>query len=288
MDRNGFNALLRTRLPAQFAPDTACASGNGGGSISSPDSSSGSTPQPGLFLLFDGGKRPDAARVIEALAALDRVTVSHLPECERDGGHPGWLELLIDGMTFDLSGLAPAEPAEMPEMSFRFDWPEALEDDRLSATLLAPGPHIAGDFPSLPVVRAQAALGALLTEALPEIAAIGWGPSRSLIGAAFFRSTVGSWLCGGPFPALGLTSFRPTIDDGLQSLGLAQLTGQELRLEPALVGDRAAATQLAVRLVNLLVGAGRLDKPDRIIGPEGGTLLLEPSANGRFVRVYPG
>ena len=51
--------------------------------------------------------------------------------------------------------------------------------------------------------------------------------------------------------------------------------------------DRADAVRLAVRLVNLLVGTGKLADTQRITAPDGGTLRLEPSANGRFVRVFP-
>jgi hypothetical protein len=108
------------------------------------------------------------------------------------------------------------------------------------------------------------------------------------MGARYFCSVIDEWTAGGAFPALALTAFRPTIDEGLQSVGLSFLTGQEVRLEPALVTDRTAATRLGVRLVNLLVGVGRLDAPELITAPEGGRLRLEPSANGRFVRVFPG
>lgn len=220
---------------------------------------------------------------------MARISVSHHPAAgvgEASGS--GWLELLIDGMTFDLTGLAPRKPADLPEVNFRFDCPADFSIERHSAIRLVAGPHLTAGAGSQPVVRAQAALGSALAEALPGAVAFAWGPAQSVAGTEYFRSAVAAWLAGGPFPALGLTAFRSTLDDGIQSVGLAHFTGQEVRLEPALVTDSADAVRLAIRLVNQLVGSGKLARRERITAPDGGTLLLEPSANGRFVRVFPG
>jgi hypothetical protein len=242
-----------------------------------------------LFLLFGQGTRPDAPRLAAAIASVPRVSISHSPASASEGDRERqWLELLLDGMTFDLSGLAPGAPAGLPALEYLFDCPDDPLEGRSAALVLVPGPHLSAGAGSLPVVRAQVGLGALLARALPEVVALAWAPARSVIGREFFCTTVEAWLGGGPFPALGLTAFRPTIDEGLQSVGLAYLTGQEVRLEPALVADRAAATRLAVRLVNMLVSTGPLERADRITGPDGGVLSLEPSANGKFVRVFPG
>lgn len=190
-------------------------------------------------------------------------------------------------MTFDLTGLAPADPALLPPLEHRFDCPADLLESRQVALRLAPGPHLVGGANSLPVVRTMAGLAATLARALPDMQALAWAPAASLIGPGFFASTVDAWLDGGPFPALGFTAFRPTLDEGLQSVGLAFFTGQELRIEPALAADRAAATRLGVRLVNLLVSAGPLAATEQVTAPDGASLRLEPSPNGRFVRVYP-
>jgi hypothetical protein len=229
------------------------------------------------------------ASLAAAVERIARATISCDPSVSSAGERERqWVEILIDGMTFDLSGLSPGAPAELPALEYRFDCREDLLAGRSAALALVPGPHLSGGAGSLPVVRAQAGLGALLARALPEVVALAWAPARSVIGREFFCTTVEAWLAGGPFPALGLTAFRTTIDDGIQSVGLAYLTGQEVRLEPALVADRSAATRLAVRLVNLLVGSGPLERADRITAPDGGLLLLEPSPNGKFVRVFPG
>lgn len=237
-------------------------------------------------MLFPSGERPDPRAVAEALAAQPRAAISHDPGAS--AGEEDWLELVIDGMTFDLTGLAPADPIEDAQYTFRFDCPPDLLETRHDALRLAPGPHIAEGAGMLPIVRGHAALGALLAGALGGVSAVGWAPAAVLMGVGYFRSVIEAWLGGGPFPALALTAFRPTIDDGLQSVGLAHFTGQEVRLEPPLVADRTAATRLGVRLVNLLVGVGRLEKPDLVTGPDGAMLRLEPSPNGRFVRVFPG
>lgn len=256
--------------------------------VSSRADTTGRRERAGLYLFFASGERPDVTRVTEAIDRLPQTSVSHVPDRAETAQHGiNWMELLIDGMTFDLTGVAPGKPADSPDLAFRFDCPPEFLVERHSAVRLAPGPHLAAGAGSQPVVRSQAALASTLSEALPEVAALAWGPSQSLMGPAYFRSTVAAWLDGGPFPALALTAFRTTIDDAIQSVGLDHFTGQEVRLEPELVTDRADAIRLAVRLVNLLVGAGRLSDRERIVAPDGRTLRLEPSANGRFVRVFP-
>lgn len=229
------------------------------------------------------------ARIREAVESQERIAISHDPASGRTASDPpGWIELLRDGMTFDLSGLAPADPAPLPALEHRFDCPEDLLESRKAALRLAPGPHLVAGGHSLPVVRTMAGLAAALVRALPDVRAVAWAPAASLIGPGFFASTVEAWLAGGPFPALGFTAFRATVDEGLQSVGLAHFTGQELRIEPDLAADRTAATRLGVRLVNLLVGVGPLKASERVTGLDGAPLRLDPSPNGRYVRVYPG
>ena len=75
-------------------------------------------------------------------------------------------------------------------------------------------------------------------------------------------------------------------DGGLQSQGIALFTGQELRLEPELVVDRAAAAKVALRLMHWMVETGTLREEARLTGPDGLPLRLEPSENGRFVRAW--
>jgi hypothetical protein len=96
------------------------------------------------------------------------------------------------------------------------------------------------------------------------------------------------WIEGGVFPGLGLTALAPNPDGGIHSEGLALFTGQELRIEPELMSDKAAGAKIAVRLIDYLVEVGQIGTSQRINGPDGRPLRLEPSANGRFVRVWRG
>lgn len=276
---------------------------------------SGGGRNPGLYLLFERGQRPDLDELQSSIADHNAVSLSHsdigLPE-----GHSGvdgvanaeaagragtgsandafrenrvhWAELLRDGLTFDLAGLQPG-PA-MPSVEFGQNIGIAPGTSSLSysALTLWPGPHLAGAENTLPVVRALLQSAVDLIDGLGNIAAIGWRPASALMGADYFSQIVTNWADGGPFPALGLVTFRPALDGIVNSVGLSYFTGQELRIEGELGADRAAATRLAVRLVNELVAAAPITERIPFIGPDKEKLLMEPSANERFVRVWKG
>lgn len=210
-------------------------------------------------------------------------SISHDPGVGESG--VAWLELLINGLTFDLTGIAGGASAGMPDVRHRFGL-ETLPDG-LEAVALAAGPHIAGCEGMMPIIRSKLALAAQLA-ALPGLAAVTWVPARSAMAADYFRQVVPAWLEGGPFPALGLTAFALALDGGLQSEGLSFLIGQELRIEPELMDDKVAATKLAVRLVNELVGYGQVTERMEMTAPDGAPIALEPSANNAFIRVRAG
>ena len=96
------------------------------------------------------------------------------------------------------------------------------------------------------------------------------------------------WVDGGVFPGLGLTSLAVSPDGGMQSEGLSLFAGQELRIEPELIADMTAGAKIGVRLIDYMVERGRIDAPQKVTGPDGQPLRLEPSANGRFIRVWRG
>ena len=96
------------------------------------------------------------------------------------------------------------------------------------------------------------------------------------------------WIDGGVFPGLGLTALAVSPDGGMQSEGLSLFAGQELRIEPELIADMAAGAKIGVRLIDYMVERGRIDAPQKVTGPDGQPLRLEPSANGRFIRVWRG
>lgn len=244
-------------------------------------------------MLFAPGKRPDPL-AIGAFAANQHVAgISHDPfhdeKPQAEAVWPGqqlWVELLRDGLTFDLSGLAPGPASEFPVVEHRFDLPALPTAERFESMVLRVGPHLAASRNSLPVMRTLFALAGDLTRHFGDLAAVCWGPARSAIGRQFFESVTSAWLDGGPFPALGLTAFSETDDGAVQSVGLTFWIGQELRIEPPLSRDRVAATRLGIRLVNHLVIAGTLVDDERIIAPDGTRLVLRPSRNRALVSVW--
>lgn len=266
-------------------------------------------PAPDALLLFSQGARPDRGAIHQFADTHPAVSLTHDPAArpplhivgEDDGwqstgaAHSAapedgydWVELLRDGLTFDLVGLAPGRAVPLPNIAHSFDWPADASTNRLEPLRLAAGNHLAGAQSSLPVLRGMLGLARDLVVHFEWVLAVAWPPASSVIGRRFFESSVTAWLDGGAFPALGITAFRETMDGALQSEGLAFLIGQELRIEPALAADRVAATRLGVRLVNQLVLTGPVERSEQIIGPSGQRLQIEPSANRRFIRVRAG
>lgn len=246
-----------------------------------------------LHLLFAKGKRPDRAGLGAFAAQVMTVGLSHSSlldaQAEGEAGWPGqliWAELLRDGLTFDLSGLAPGSANGFPAIEHRFDLPGIPTPADFDAIAVLPGPHLASSAHSLPVSRGMLALACELIRHFEELAAISWAPSRSAIGRRFFESVTTAWLEGGAFPALGLTAFVEVPDCALQSVGLGYWIGQELRIEPPLSADRVAATRLGIRLVNQLVLAGRVEADERIIASDGTRLVLRPSRDRASISVW--
>ncbi|MFL0356757.1 hypothetical protein ACI5KX_09770 [Erythrobacter sp. GH1-10] len=259
----------------------------------------------GLQLLFASGKRPSRLAIKEFAEARCTVSISHDPldtsphlvanEGERVGTAPvaepdiderQWLELLRDGLTFDLMGLAPGEACERADIQHSFDFGQSPGALRLEALRLVPGKHLSGGGNSIPVVRTMLAIACDMVQHFDDLEAVVWKPIASVMSRRYFESIVSAWLEGGPFPAMGLTTIHETGDGALQSVGLEFWIGQELRIEPHLLGDKAEAAQLASRLINRLVIDGPLDRSERVTAPDLSKLVLQPSQNGRFIRVF--
>jgi hypothetical protein len=247
-----------------------------------------------VSLLFAAGRRADVDSIRQLAEKQAGFSISFDPTAEHmrgdsAPGEPGqeWLELLANGLTFDLVGLAPGAPAEAPTCLHAYALAANLDPAGMEALTVRPGPHLAGGHTMIPVVRSLAWVGAILAQ-VEGVAAVAWHPARSWCGPAYFRQGVLRWIEGGVFPGLGLTALAANPDGGLHSEGLALFTGQELRIEPELMSDRAAGAKIGVRLIDYLVEAGRIEAPQRINGPDGQPLRLEPSANGRFVRAWRG
>lgn len=253
--------------------------------------------RPGLMLIFDRGAAPDRAAVATALAAIPRAAISHDPATVASPTHAasrtaapedeaGWLELLVDGLTFDLVGLPPGPALDEPDFAYAYDCAIG-ELSGGEAVGLFPGPHIAAGASSLPILRMLLGLGAGLAETLPGIRAVSWVPARSAIAPHFFVRTVRAWLDGGPFPALGLVGLRVDEAGALRSEGLTFLIGYELAVDPALAEDRVAATRLAVRVVHELIGAQAPRARHEFVAEDGTRLALEPDPSARLIRIGP-
>lgn len=257
-------------------------------------------------MLFADGKRPSRAAIREFVATQSDTSVTHdpsqgaslhlvaadgesIPATETDEAKVGdtvWLELLRAGLTFDLEGLAPGPATVFPSVEHRFDLEEMPGPARFDAICLTPSQHLTGGQRTMPVAKAIIALARDLIHHFDDLEAVVWSPSNAAIGRRFFESISTAWLDGGAFPALGLTAFKETIDGAIQSVGLDFWLDQELRIEPPLSSDKVGATRLGVRLVNQLIILGGVDESERIVAPDGTRLILRPSRNGKFIRVW--
>ena len=223
------------------------------------------------------------------MAAGGAFQVSHESDgedAEAGQGQPVWAELLADGLTYDLVGLAPGTGVGMMDGAQRFGLREEQGLLDCEAIELRPGPHIVDGIGLPPVYRSLMAVGLALA-GLDGVVAVGWGGANTLMAPAYFTRIVGEWLAGGVFPALGLTAMVGEVDGGLQTRGLAMLAGHELRVEPSVAEDAKARAHVAVRLVDELVRQGVFVPEDgrRTIGEL--VLDLRLSRNGRFIRAFP-
>ncbi len=196
------------------------------------------------------------------------------------------VELVLEGLTFDLEGLAPGAAADLPDIMHKFDLARHPAPYRFESLRLTPGRHLSGGERSIPILRGLIALARELLCLFEGVEAVAWPPAKSAIGRRFFESTTAAWLDGGAFPALGLIAFKETADGALQSLGLDYLIGQELRIEPPITDDTVAATRLALRLIDQLIIIGGITEAERVVAPDGDRLVMKQSRNGKFIRVW--
>lgn len=246
----------------------------------------GPAVQPCLFMLFPQGRRPSGREVRAALVRGGAGQVSHDPAGSEGGAVPSeWLELVVDGLTFDLLGLAPGHSLLAPAPRHCF----GLSSASLSgceAIGLAPGPHLAGAASALPVVRTLLRLATALASQWEAALGTLWLPADSAMGRELFVGAIDAWLAGGPFPALGLTGVTERSGGVLASDGLAFFTGQEVVLDAALSADRIAATRLLVRLIDYFVEQPPLAGECTIALEGGGRVRLRSA--GSVIHVAPG
>lgn len=197
-----------------------------------------------------------------------------------------WVELVRDGLSFDLDGLVPGQAAAFPDPVHRIDFAELPSRFDCEPLRLSPGHHLVGGERTMPVAKGLLGLARDLAEHFDDLHAVVWPPSQSVIGRRYFESVISAWLQGGAFPGLGLIAFNETPDGALQSQGLAFWIDQELRLEPPLSSDTIAATRLGVRLIDQLLLVGGIEESERIVAPDGSRLVLRTSRNGEFVQAW--
>lgn len=195
-------------------------------------------------------------------------------------------ELVQNGLTFDLYIVPqPVHRGGAASMPLVPDLPPP--ERRRTVLALIAGPHLATERAVLPVVRGQWQLVERLCELLDRVDTVSWEPSEVELPAGVFRSLARAWRTGGVFPPQGLIAFARAMGGGLHSSGLAYFTGQELRIEPDACRDLDHATRLGLRLSETLMHRGPLTETEQLADPRGGAIRLEPSANGKFVRVWP-
>ena len=228
-------------------------------------------------LLFEPGARPDVGEIVDLSALNGRFSIANWSDA-----HSGMVELLREGLTFDLEHLRPVEPLHLDMLRHRVELPQDLDVGALCAIDLLPAPHLAGAGRLLPVLRVLVDLLIDLA-ALPGLRAVAWCPARTVMTPAWFTEACGAWLAGGPFPALALTALYRGRDGGIASEGLAFLTGQEfaLRPRPGVSPDHDA--RVAVRLTDWLVAHGRVDAPCDALLPGGGAVQIEPDGSDKLL-----
>jgi hypothetical protein len=239
-------------------------------------------PGNGVSLFFRPGERPTAAAIAALLDASNGEIMARVTH--RPADDEGWLELLASGLTFELTGLEPADAAAGGDTVQIHGFDRAPLMTELEAIHLLPGRHIAGGAGLPPVIRTQAGLAASLALKLP-VAAVGWQSAQTVMEPRYFAQIVVNWLAGGTFPALGLTALLRGEDGSIATRGLSRFSGCEMQLEGAAGEPPSETLKLAIRIVDYLVRQGSITEPREIDTPKG-RLLLEPSRAGRQLWVW--
>jgi hypothetical protein len=256
----------------------------------------------GLVLLFAAGARPSAEAVEHAFAQPEQsFEEGSLPPAQTQEVHKriasriisqrgradGWVEVLANGLTFDLAGLEPGPGLTAPGARHFFGLPRNSDSFVFEAISIFPGPHLAGAGAMIPVVRTMAAIASTLARELGALA-VCWEPAGSWMDVQYFSRVIAGWSAGGAFPALGLTGIERMHDGGVESDGLAFFVGQELRIESRRGEAPADTVKLATRVIDHLVNNGAILGREALVGPSGEPLMAEPSADGKFLQVWRG
>lgn len=231
--------------------------------------------EPLAALLFGDRGRPAAAKLSALSASTAAFSVINDARAK-----PGCAELLRDGLTFDLAGLAGGDALAAPEAVHRVALPPEFSLAGREAAWFMVGPHLAGAENLSPVLRVAAAILRQLA-GLEGVEAIVWRPARIVMSPAWFIEAIDIWLAGGPFPALALTALA-RAPDSLKSEGLAFLIGQEFTLWAKEGGPSREDSRAAVRLTDWLFAHGRVDTAREAVLAGVGAVWLEPDGPNRL------
>lgn len=237
--------------------------------------------QVGLSLMFACGNRPSARDIERLVAVADfgAAFVSHRPQDEA----VGVIELLINGLTFDLAGLGSGAAANTPDERHRYGTIADYPKQSLEAITLTPAHHIASGFAMIPVIQAMAGLAAHFARML-EVVAVCWHPAQTWMEPQYYAQVALNWISGGPFPALGLTALQEN-SAGFRTEGLGFFVGQELQVDVPAGQSKRDAAKLAVRLIDRAICEGRFAGNGTIDGPDAQPLQIEVSDSGRLATV---
>lgn len=238
---------------------------------------------PVAALLYAPSQCPSSEAIIAAAVHGAGFAVTHGADASGAGaavpaGNAGWLELLKDGLTFDLKGLSDGKRGLQPDIAAHVGITAAELHD-MAALTLAPGPHLAGAERLLPVIRVTAALLRNLARSAPPSAVV-WLPARLAVRADLFEKAVGPWLEGGPFPTPAFVALHRETSGKLRTEGLKFLINQELIIESRGGGAVAALPKVAMRLVDWLVAHGPLSGPTEAVLAGTGAVFLEVEGGG--------
>jgi hypothetical protein len=231
---------------------------------------------PFAAILFDPSALPALSDLEAESLRGSGFSVSHAPDVAE-----GWAEVLRDGLTFDVSGLAGGPAQAVPLVNAGVGISPA-ELDGLAALALAPGPHLAGAQRLLPVIRVAANLLLDLARIGPA-KAIAWLPAKLLIRFDLFERAVRPWLEGGPFPAPAFVALHANAEGGLQSVGLNFFIEQEFLLQAATPENAGQLARVAIRLIDWLVAHGPVSSPTEAVLAGTGAVFLEVEAGGRIL-----
>lgn len=232
-------------------------------------------------LLFQRGMRPRLC-AIETLASTGGFSLVESTRRATDPEGLQCIEVLRNGLTFDLAGLSPGRPARYPSVPHRHDLLPDLDIARLEGMILLPGPHLAGGQRMAPSIRVAAALLMELARC-PGLVAVSWLPSGAFVSPRYFSQSVTDWIGGGLFPALSLVSLVRQPDGSIVSQGLQFITGRDFRLEfTAKTNERTERQDMkyAAWLADWLVPQDGFDSARCAVIPGVGTVRFAINRDG--------